>query len=80
LPFEKTRLLIKPLKFASMLIASSTSKIIAKTIQPRPRRGGRGGTGETSTGGGGGGGGGGAVKTGGGEGGFSSINLFGKLT
>src|SRR4051812_30123088 len=65
LPFEETRLPIMPLKFPSRLTKSSARRISAKTIQPRPLRGGKD-AGATITGGGGfsgGGGGGGGVES-----------------
>src|SRR5580765_1914076 len=63
--FARNRLPTRLLKFPKRLNTSNTSRIIAKTIQPRPRDEGREAAGATITGGGGGNGGGGASGGGG---------------
>src|SRR5437016_1820959 len=70
-PLEKTRPLMKLLRLPKRLRASSAIRMMAKTIHPRPRRGGGVDAGATITGGGGCRGGGevvgGGVEIGGGD-------------
>src|SRR5689334_403080 len=83
-PLEETRLPIIPVKLKNRLNRRKNARIMAKTIQPRPRLG-RGDEGATITGGGGvsgggGGGGGAAAGGGGGNGGACSSIILGTLT